>query len=123
MLLTRKGGPFNIEDVSIPTLAPHEVLIRQRVIALNPVDVKQRDTGIGIQKWPHVLGIEGAGVVENIGSAVTSLQVGEEVMGWEGSGANEDLWGGSFQSRVAVPSHLVAKKPSNISLVDAASLP
>lgn len=61
--LTRVRGPHKIEQVPTPDLAPHDILIRQRVIALTLVDTKQRDMGIGIQRWPHVLGIEGAGVV------------------------------------------------------------
>jgi len=119
----QKGGPFKIVHVPKPTLAPDEVLIRQRVIAFNLVDVKQRDLGIGISRWPHVLGIEGAGVIENVGSGVRDLQPGDEVAAWEGSGANEVSWGGAFQELVAVPVHFVAKKPKNISLVEAASLP
>ena len=119
----QQGGPFNIVHVPKPTLGTEEVLIRQRVVALNLVDAKQRDLGIGISRWPHVLGIEGAGVIEAIGSEVRDLQPGDEVMGWEGSGALEVSWGGAFQERVAVPEHFVAKKPKNTSLREAASLP
>ena len=70
-----------------------------------------------------MLGIEGAGVIETVGSEVRDLQPGDEVAGWEGSGAHPVSWGGAFQERVAVPSYLVAKKPKNISLDEAASLP
>lgn len=120
---TQQGGPFKIAHVSKPTPAPNQVLIRQRVIALNLIDAKQRDLGILIPRWPHVLGIEGAGVIEAVGSDVRDLQLGDEVMGWEGSGANEVSWGGAFQERVAVPAFFVAKKPENITLEEAASLP
>ena len=116
------GGPFKIVHVPKPTLAPEEVLIRQRVIALNPIDAKQRDRGILIPRWPHVLGIEGAGIIEAMGSDVRDLQPGDEVAGWEGAGAHE-VWGGAFQERVAVPAPFVAKKPKNIRLEEAASLP
>ena len=119
----QQGGPFKIVHVPKPTLAPEEVLIRQRVIALNLIDVKQRDLGILIKHWPHVLGIEGAGIIEAVGSDVRDLQPGDEVMGWEGSGAHEVSWGGAFQERVAVPALFVAKKPKNITLEEAASLP
>ena len=119
----QRGGPFKVVHVPMPTLAPDEVLIQQRVITLNLVDVKQRDQGILIPRWPHVLGIEGAGVVESMGSEVRDLQPGDEVAGWEGAGAHEVSWGGSFQERVAVPAHLVFRKPKNISLEEASSLP
>ena len=119
----QQGGPFKIVHVPKPALALDEVLIRQRVIALNLVDAKQRDLGILIRHWPRVLGIEGAGVIEAVGSEVRDLQPGDEVAGWEGSGAHLVSWGGAFQERVAVPAHFVAKKPKNISLEQAASLP
>lgn len=119
----QKGGPFKIVHVPKPTLAPEEVLIRQRVIALNLIDAKQRDLGILIPHWPRVLGTEGAGIIEAVGSDVRDLQPGDEVMGWVGSGAHEVAWGGAFQERVAVPVSFVAKKPKNISLEEAASLP
>ncbi|SPO04282.1 uncharacterized protein DNG_06965 [Cephalotrichum gorgonifer] len=121
--LLQKGGPFKVVQVPKPTPGPEEVLIRQRVIAFNLVDAKQRDLGIGIARWPHVLGIEGAGVIEAVGSGVHHLRPGDEAAGWEGSGALGDSWGGAFQERVAVPGYLVAKKPKNISLEEAASLP
>lgn len=121
--LLQKGGPFRIAQVRKPTPAPDEVLIRQRVIAFNLVDAKQRDHGLGITNFPRVLGVEGAGIVEAAGSDVRHVLPGDEVAAWEGSGALADVWGGAFQERVAVPGYLVARKPSNISLEEAASLP
>ena len=64
-------------QVPKPVLAPDEVLVRQRVIALNLLDVKQYDLGIKVSRWPRVLGIEGAGIVEAVGSEVHNLQVGD----------------------------------------------
>ncbi|KAF2802622.1 putative quinone oxidoreductase [Mytilinidion resinicola] len=118
-----QGGPFKIVHVPKPTLAPGEVLIQQRVIAFNLIDVKQRDLGLLIPSWPHVLGIEGGGVIEAVGADVHDLQPGDEVAGVQGGGAHEVPWGGAFQERVAVPASLVAKKPANISLAEATSLP
>lgn len=77
----QQGGPFKIVHVPKPTLAPEEVLIRQRVIALNLIDAKQRDLGVLIPRWPRVLGIEGAGIIEAVGSDVRDLQPGDEVVG------------------------------------------
>ena len=119
----QQGGPFQIVKVPKPVPAPDEVLIRQRVVALNLLDVKQRDLGLLVPSWPRVFGIEGAGIIETVGSEVRDLQPGDEVAGWEGSGAHPVSWGGSYQEYVAVPQHLVAKKPNNISLEEAASLP
>ena len=75
----QKGGPLKIAQIPKPILAPDQVLIHQRVIALNALDWKQRDFGVLVERWPHVLGIEGAGVVEAVGSDVKDLQPGDEV--------------------------------------------
>lgn len=118
-----QGGPFKLASVPTPTLSPNEVLVKQRAIALNPIDLKQYETGLLIATWPRVLGIEGAGVIEATGSDVKSLQPGDEVFGWEGSGAHPNHWGGAFQERVAVPVHLLARKPKNVTIEAAASMP
>lgn len=119
----QQGGPFKMVRVPKPALAPEEVLIRQRNIALNLIDVKQRNLGLMISRWPHVLGIEGAGVIETVGSGVHYLQPGDEVAAWEDSGAHEVCWGGAFQEYIAVPAHFVAPKPKSVSMEEAASLP
>jgi NADPH:quinone reductase-like Zn-dependent oxidoreductase len=119
----KHGGPFEIVQVPKPTtLAPDHVLIRQRVIALNGLDAKQRDFGILISRWPHVLGIEGAGIIEAVGADVTDLSPGDEVTAWMAGGAHGEEWGGSYQEYVVMPACYVAKKPNNISLEEAASL-
>ena len=119
----QQGGPFEL--VHVPRSGPDagQVLVRQHVIAFNLIDVKQRDLGIMVARWPRVLGVEGAGIVEEVGSGVHDLQVGDEVAGWEGGGAQEGSWGGAYQERVAIPAGLLMKKPKNISLEEAASLP
>jgi NADPH:quinone reductase-like Zn-dependent oxidoreductase len=121
--LTQKGGPFKVVPVPKPKLGPKQVLIRQRVIALNLVDVKQRDVGVLIDHWPHVLGIEGAGVIEAVGPEVHGLQPGDEVLAWEAGHAEGAFWGGAYQAYVAVPEHCVARRPQRITLEEAASLP
>ncbi|EXJ86815.1 hypothetical protein A1O3_03769 [Capronia epimyces CBS 606.96] len=126
---TQYGSPLKMVHVPKPALAPEEVLIRQRVIALNLIDVKQRDLGgILIPHWPWVLGIEGAGIIEAVGLDVRGLQPGDEVMAWEGGGAiaaGVEFFphGGAYQEHVAVPAFFVGKKPKNITLQEAASLP
>jgi NADPH:quinone reductase-like Zn-dependent oxidoreductase len=119
----KKGGPFKVVTVPKPVIAQNQVLIRQRVIALNALDSKQRDTGIMIEHWPHVLGIEGAGVIEAVGSDVSNFKPGDEVTALQAGRAHGEPWGGAFQEHVVMPACYVAKKPANISLEEAASLP
>lgn len=117
-----KGGPFKIVDVPKPIPNPNQVLIRQSAVALNDLDRKQRDYGVMVTKWPHILGLEGAGVVEAVGSDVSDFQPGDEVFAWGPGRAHGENWGGTFQKYVVIPAPFVAKKPSNISIEESASL-
>ncbi|CRG83623.1 hypothetical protein PISL3812_00977 [Talaromyces islandicus] len=121
--LVQKGGPFQVVQVPKPSVNPDEVLIRQVFVGLNGLDWKQRDSGMFVPRWPHVLGVEGAGVIEAIGSDVKDLQLGDEVAAWEVGMVNGDEWGGAYQEYLVMPARWVAKMPSNVSLEQAASLP
>jgi NADPH:quinone reductase-like Zn-dependent oxidoreductase len=119
----QKGGPLQVVQVPKPSVKPDQVLIRQAFVGLNGLDWKQRDSGMFISRWPHILGVEGAGVIEAVGSDVKHLQPGDEVMAWEVGMAHGEEWGGAYQEHLVMPVRYVTKKPSNISLEQAASLP
>jgi NADPH2:quinone reductase len=74
------GGPevLNWEEVEVGDPGPHEVLLRQTAVGLNYIDVYHRD-GLYPLPLPTGIGLEGAGVVERIGSAVTEVRVGDRV--------------------------------------------
>ena len=65
-------------DVAAP--APHEVLIRQRAIGLNYIDVQHRTGRYPLPRYPSPIGTEGAGIVEAIGSEVQAFKPGDRVV-------------------------------------------
>jgi NADPH2:quinone reductase len=82
--LYRETGPardvLRIEDVDPPEPGPGEVLVRIRVSAVNPTDVKARSGAVprpidGFQV-PHQ---DGAGVIESVGDGVDSARIGQRV--------------------------------------------
>lgn len=87
---------------------------QQRRTGLNLVDIKQRVYSVMSATFPRVLGLEGGGVVEAIGDDVKELKVGDEVAGW--------LWE-SIQERVVAREGMLFKKPQNLTLIEAASMP
>lgn len=122
--LMQKDGPFEIARVPKSAPGPDQLLIRQHATALAGLDLKQRDSGLYISRWPHVLGIEGAGIIEAVGSDVLDFRPGDETMACMAGKARGEDWGGSYQEHVNMPvSFFVAKKPSNVSIEEAASLP
>src|ERR671933_913539 len=75
------GGPevLTYEDVSIPKPGPGEARIRQTAIGLNFIDIYMR-TGLYTQReLPFVLGMEGAGVVEEVGPDTKQVEPGDRV--------------------------------------------
>jgi NADPH:quinone reductase-like Zn-dependent oxidoreductase len=77
------GGPEVVrhEDVADPVAPPGHVRIKVSACALNHVDVDIRD---GVSRFdisfPHILGLEVVGEVDQVGDGVEEFEVGERVM-------------------------------------------
>ena len=74
------GGPevLQWEEVEVGDPGPGEAKIRQRVAGLNFIDVYHR-TGLYKQDMPFTPGVEGAGVVDAVGTGVTQVKSGDRV--------------------------------------------
>lgn len=71
--------PFAIEDVTLDALRPDELRIRMIACGVCHTDMAVRDKQLPVP-LPVVLGHEGAGIVEEVGSAVTSAEPGDRVV-------------------------------------------
>jgi NADPH2:quinone reductase len=74
------GGPevLRWEEVSLGDTPANEARVRHEAVGLNFIDIYHR-TGLYPLPLPSGIGLEGAGVVEAVGSAVTDLKVGDRV--------------------------------------------
>ena len=75
------GGPdvLKVEDIAVAAPGPGEVKIRQTAIGLNFIDVYLR-TGLYPQpSLPFIPGMEGAGVVMELGAGVSGLKPGDRI--------------------------------------------
>ena len=74
------GGPevLRWEEVTLPDLQPNEARVRHEAVGLNFIDIYHR-SGLYPLPLPSGIGMEGAGVVEAVGSAVTELKPGDRV--------------------------------------------
>ena len=82
-ILTAPGQPLSIQDVDTHHPLPNEILIRNYCIAIQPLDAKILISAYGLASslsYPAILGSSGAGLVEEVGSDVTNLQVGDRVV-------------------------------------------
>jgi NADPH2:quinone reductase len=109
------GGPEKMiwEEVPLPDPKPGEVLIRQKAVGLNYIDVYFR-TGLYKAPLPTGIGMEGAGVVEAVGNGVTDLKVGDRV-------AYAGALGAYAEARCA-PADRVVKIPDGIDFTTAAAM-
>jgi len=72
-------GKFNIEDLDLDDLRPNEVRVRVVAVGVCHTDMALRDAVYPIP-MPVVLGHEGAGIVDAVGSNVTRVGVGDHVV-------------------------------------------
>ena len=72
LLLESKQGQFAVKTVQAPKLGPEEVLVKVEAIALNPLEWKIQETGLFIEEYPTILGLDAAGTIARIGAAVPS---------------------------------------------------
>ena len=91
------GGPevLKYEDVDLSDIGPGEVRLRHNAIGLNFIDVYQRTGLYPIGDLPKTLGMEAAGVIEDVGDGVEGFKKGDRVayaMGL-GSYSEERVWG------------------------------
>lgn len=77
------GGPEVLvyRDLPDPEIAEDEALVRLEAAALNRLDIFVREGWPGLRlEFPHILGADGAGVVEARGKGVDTAAVGERVV-------------------------------------------
>ena len=118
------GGPEVLElgEAPVPTPLPTEVLVRVRAAGVNPVDWKTR-AGKGMAGVlgdpPFTLGWDVAGVVEDVGLGVTTLEPGDAVFGmpWFPRAA------AAYAEYVTAPSRQFCRKPADLTFEQAAGLP
>ena len=78
-VLSAVGAPLRIERVTLAPLAPGDVLVRNRASGLCHTDLEVIEGSLAYP-LPIVLGHEGAGIVEAVGSAVTLVRRGDHVV-------------------------------------------
>ena len=113
---------FRSTQIDKPTAGAGEVLVRIVASGVNPIDYKIR-TGqapYAMPELPAVLGTDLAGVVEAVGEGVTAFKAGDEVYGLTGGVRGLQ---GSLAEFAAVDARLLALKPKNLSMREAAALP
>jgi NADPH:quinone reductase len=121
-ILETYGAPFRISDIPMPAPGAGEVLVRIAASSVNPLDTKIHSGTAehAHHPLPAILGIDLAGTVEAVGSAVTGFQPGDEVYGMVGGVGGLQ---GTLAEYAAVDANLLTLKPATLSMQEAAALP
>ncbi len=112
---TGKPSVMRWEDIEPNTPGDSDVLIRHTAVGLNFIDVYFRTGVYPAPGFPFVPGLEGAGVVEQIGSKVTDLAVGDRV-----AYASPPL--GAYAEQRLMPADRLVKIPDGIDDTTAAAM-
>jgi NADPH:quinone reductase-like Zn-dependent oxidoreductase len=119
------GGPDVLEltEQPDPLVGPDYVLVRVRAASVNPVDYKIREgylQGAFPSHLPLIPGWDVAGVVEQVGPAVTEYIPGDEVVGYV---RKDTIEHGTYAELVAAHVRHLALRPTSVSFEQAAALP
>ena len=122
LVLERHNAPFTLQEVTRPAANAGQVLVRIKASGVNPLDTKIRMGNAPHARvtLPAILGMDLSGIVEAVGSEVTAFKPGDEVYGMTGGVGGLP---GSLATFSAVDADLLALKPTNFSMPEAAALP
>jgi NADPH:quinone reductase-like Zn-dependent oxidoreductase len=125
MILNSYGADsiFEYSDVKTPEIKAGHILVKIAASSVNTVDTMIKNMGEELPlspSSPALLGMDFAGTVEEIGDGVTNFEVGDEVYGCAGGLADLP---GTLAEYIVADIKLVAKKPKNLSMQQAAAIP
>lgn len=127
VVATSLSGLEALETANVPRRnpGPGEIRIRMAYAGINPADWKTVSGHLNQlpafrPQFPLVIGFEGAGLVEALGTGVEGLSVGDRVV--VKSDIARGLWG-TYAEYLCVDALMASRLPEGISLAEAAALP
>ena len=120
-LLLDAVGPVSslyVGELPVPEPGAGEIQVKVHAVSLNPVDYKLAGRGNENWKWPHVLGLDVAGVVDSVGAGADQWNVGDRVF-YHGDLSKA----GGFAEYAITTAHTTARIPDSVSFAEAAAIP
>lgn len=122
VVMTSAGEALRVQELPKPQVQhPTDLLVRVMAAGINPVDTKIHQRGPYLdQGSPMVLGLDGAGVIEAVGSGVRHFSPGDEVYFCHGG-----LGGltGTYCEYLIIDEQFAAAKPACLTFSEAAAAP
>ena len=116
VIINKHGGSevLELKDVSVPSPGPEQIKVKNLAIGLNYIDTYHR-SGLYPIKLPCGIGLEGAGVVQEVGSGVKNFSKGDDI-------AYAALPLGSYSDERIIPEKIAVKIPDGVTHKIAASI-
>ena len=120
----RVGKPLEVGPAEMPVPRENEILVRNRAIAINPVDWILQDSAIfPWLDYPAILGSDVAGEVAAVGSGVAGFKVGDRVLGQSVGVTTNRPTHGAFQTFTLVLANMASPIPAGMTYEDASVIP
>lgn len=111
-----KNSALIIDEASTPKPGPKQILVKIKATALNRADLLQRSGNYPVPEGAsEILGLEMAGVVEEVGSQVTKWKPDDRVFGL--------LPGGGYAEYCTIHEDMGMGTPENLSFEETAAIP
>lgn len=120
VLSTPRSGldDVGLAELPVPRPGQGEVRLRVAAVSVNPVDWKLAVDHKPEWTYPHVLGLDAAGVIDAVGPDVADWRSGDRAV------VHNNLWKpGVFAEYCLAPAHVVSRLPEGVSFTDAAAVP
>lgn len=114
---------LKITDIPKPEAGDGEVLVRIKAVGVNPVDWKIREGRLKDafpHEFPLIPGWDMAGVVEAVGHSARRFAPGDEIYAYA---RRPVIQKGTYAEYITLPESYITRKPKNLSMVEAASIP
>ncbi|WP_281164651.1 NADP-dependent oxidoreductase [Liquorilactobacillus sicerae] len=108
-------------DLPMPQPGDKQVVVKLKATSINPIDWKTRQGYLQKMfawKFPIVVGWDAAGVITDVGKQVTTWKVGDQVLARPATTPR-----GTAAEYTLVDQALLARKPKNVSFIEAAAVP
>ena len=111
------GGPEKMiwEEVEVGSPGAGEVRVRHTAVGLNFIDVYQRNGLYPVSEYPAIIGLEGAGIISQVGDDVGEFRPGDRV-----AYASQPM--GAYADQRVMPANKIVKLPDSITFDTAAAM-
>ena len=117
IVLIEKPGPPDVlkyQNITLPHPGADEVLIAQKAIGVNFLDIFFRNGTFPVNQYPAPIGLEASGIIEEVGTGVKDFTAGDRVAYYASVGA--------YAERRVINTNEIFKLPEDISFDQAAAV-